>query len=182
MRKMLFLGAATAALFTAGTANATKMFTVSGTFIDTANNNAAGTLNGTISTNDAMSALESFSLTSSQSGRFESILYSTSTANWTMGGLPGTPLSGAAFTISSLLSGNTLTLQFPLPLTQSVTQLGSLSGESQRRNGVFFDVRSLSGTIAAVPEPATWAMMLVGFGMVAGAARYRRKSVAVTYA
>lgn len=35
---------------------------------------------------------------------------------------------------------------------------------------------------AAVPEPATWAMMLVGFGMVAGAARYRRRSTTATYA
>lgn len=32
-------------------------------------------------------------------------------------------------------------------------------------------------TIAAVPEPTTWAMMLVGLGMVAGAARYRRRSL-----
>ncbi len=30
---------------------------------------------------------------------------------------------------------------------------------------------------AAVPEPATWAMMLVGFGMVGAASRYRRRSV-----
>jgi hypothetical protein len=35
---------------------------------------------------------------------------------------------------------------------------------------------------AAVPEPATWAMMLVGFGMVAGAARYRRRSTVTTFA
>lgn len=27
----------------------------------------------------------------------------------------------------------------------------------------------------AVPEPATWAMMLVGFGMIGAAARYRRR-------
>ncbi len=36
--------------------------------------------------------------------------------------------------------------------------------------------------VAAVPEPATWAMMLVGFGMVAGAARYRRRSSNVSFA
>ncbi|MDP1027307.1 PEPxxWA-CTERM sorting domain-containing protein [Sphingomonas sp. KR1UV-12] len=30
-------------------------------------------------------------------------------------------------------------------------------------------------SVAAVPEPATWAMMLVGFGMVAATARYRRR-------
>lgn len=34
----------------------------------------------------------------------------------------------------------------------------------------------------AVPEPATWAMMLIGFGMIAATARYRRRSVATTYA
>lgn len=36
-------------------------------------------------------------------------------------------------------------------------------------------------TVTAVPEPTTWAMMLVGFGMVAGAARYRRRSTKVVY-
>ncbi len=30
---------------------------------------------------------------------------------------------------------------------------------------------------AAVPEPATWAMMMVGFAMVGAASRYRRRSV-----
>ncbi|MDP1027471.1 PEPxxWA-CTERM sorting domain-containing protein [Sphingomonas sp. KR1UV-12] len=34
----------------------------------------------------------------------------------------------------------------------------------------------------AVPEPATWAMMLVGFGMVAGVARYRRRAMQARYA
>lgn len=37
-------------------------------------------------------------------------------------------------------------------------------------------------SVAAVPEPATWAMMLLGFGMVAGASRYHRRSTAATYA
>lgn len=36
-------------------------------------------------------------------------------------------------------------------------------------------------TVSAVPEPATWAMMMVGFGMVAAAAR-RRRRVTVAYA
>ena len=35
---------------------------------------------------------------------------------------------------------------------------------------------------AAVPEPATWAMMLVGFGMIGGTARYRRRSVKASLA
>lgn len=36
--------------------------------------------------------------------------------------------------------------------------------------------------VAAVPEPTTWAMMLVGFGMVGGAARYRRRSTKIKFA
>ena len=37
-------------------------------------------------------------------------------------------------------------------------------------------------TVTAVPEASTWAMMLVGFGMVASAARYRRRSTKTVYA
>ncbi|RYF06470.1 MAG: PEP-CTERM sorting domain-containing protein [Oxalobacteraceae bacterium] len=37
-------------------------------------------------------------------------------------------------------------------------------------------------TVTAVPEPGTWGMMLVGFGMVAGASRYRRRSTKIVYA
>lgn len=34
----------------------------------------------------------------------------------------------------------------------------------------------------AVPEPATWAMMLLGFGFVAGTMRHRRRSTRVSFA
>ncbi len=33
--------------------------------------------------------------------------------------------------------------------------------------------------VGGVPEPATWAMMLTGFGMVGGATRYRRRKTAI---
>ena len=39
----------------------------------------------------------------------------------------------------------------------------------------------LSGNAGAVPEPATWAMMIAGFGLVGGAMR-RRSKVKVSYA
>lgn len=43
--------------------------------------------------------------------------------------------------------------------------------------------RALFGiAISAVPEPTTWAMMLVGFGMVAAATRYRRRTTKIVYA
>lgn len=35
---------------------------------------------------------------------------------------------------------------------------------------------------SVVPEPATWAMMIAGFGLVGGAMRRRKTRVAVTYA
>jgi hypothetical protein len=35
--------------------------------------------------------------------------------------------------------------------------------------------------VAALPEPATWATMLLGFAMVAGTIRYRRRRVAVVF-
>ena len=36
--------------------------------------------------------------------------------------------------------------------------------------------------IAGVPEPATWAMMIMGFGMVGGALRHRRRSATAALA
>ncbi len=35
---------------------------------------------------------------------------------------------------------------------------------------------------AAVPEPGTWAMMLLGFGMIGATARYRRRGMKTAYA
>ncbi|MBB4616653.1 PEPxxWA-CTERM sorting domain-containing protein [Sphingomonas abaci] len=36
--------------------------------------------------------------------------------------------------------------------------------------------------VFSVPEPSTWALMLIGFGMVGGAARYRRRKTAAAFA
>ena len=38
-------------------------------------------------------------------------------------------------------------------------------------------VEFLSSSIAAVPEPATWAMMILGFGLIGGALRSRKANV-----
>lgn len=38
------------------------------------------------------------------------------------------------------------------------------------------------GTVAAVPETATWGMMIAGFGMIGGALRARRRSTSVSFA
>ncbi|KQU62447.1 hypothetical protein ASG67_05020 [Sphingomonas sp. Leaf339] len=37
-------------------------------------------------------------------------------------------------------------------------------------------------TVSAIPEPASWAMMLAGFAMIGGATRHRRRKATVAYA
>jgi hypothetical protein len=54
--------------------------------------------------------------------------------------------------------------------TASVDVTGSFSG-----TGTFYD------TLGAVPEPATWAMMVIGMGIIGFAAR-RRQNASVSYA
>ena len=56
-------------------------------------------------------------------------------------------------------------------------------------NGVGGDYRYALGEvqfsdtpIAAVPEPATWAMMMVGFAMLGASARYRRRATRIAIA
>lgn len=39
----------------------------------------------------------------------------------------------------------------------------------------------VDNVVFAVPEPSTWAMMFLGFGMIGTAARYRRRSKTVSY-
>jgi hypothetical protein len=52
--------------------------------------------------------------------------------------------------------------------------------------GKMYDAFKLGGfgvsTMGAVPETATWAMMLAGFGMMGAGLRYRRRSSTVAYA
>lgn len=40
----------------------------------------------------------------------------------------------------------------------------------------------IRGQLAVVPEPTTWAMMFIGFGMLGVAMRYRRRSTTTNYA
>jgi len=44
-----------------------------------------------------------------------------------------------------------------------------------------FDVIGYNRRVVAVPEPATWAMMISGFGMIGGALRRRRRELVVSF-
>lgn len=68
-------------------------------------------------------------------------------------------------------------LDTPLLISFNANGLAALNAA----RGGFFSVGGSLGVMAsAVPETATWAMMLVGFAMVGATARYRRPKVAVT--
>ncbi|MBL9069908.1 MAG: PEPxxWA-CTERM sorting domain-containing protein [Sphingopyxis sp.] len=59
------------------------------------------------------------------------------------------------------------------------------TGKFISRTYVQFRTTSVSSEVlqSAVPEPATWATMLLGFGLIGGGMRYRRRQrVRVTYA
>ncbi|MBB4153733.1 hypothetical protein GGQ80_001639 [Sphingomonas jinjuensis] len=105
-------------------------------------------------------------------------------------GLTSTPNTGTAdqnadfVTFPSFNTTDTFTVngqayQFKLLGLTNVVGDGFLSSNASQ-----FNVREggnasadVFGILSAVPEPTTWAMMLVGFGMVGASARYRRRSV-----
>ncbi|GGB38299.1 hypothetical protein GCM10011380_29630 [Sphingomonas metalli] len=65
------------------------------------------------------------------------------------------------------------------------TNAGTFRGGIDNVNLSFAGGQTISTNFevaTAVPEPATWGMMLVGFGMIAATARYRRKSIAASVA
>ncbi len=45
-----------------------------------------------------------------------------------------------------------------------------------------FDAFEIDALAAAVPEPGTWAMMILGFGLAGGALRFRRRKTSVAFA
>ena len=63
-------------------------------------------------------------------------------------------------------------LTFNLAAGQSIYFAVNNAGNFQ------YDSTGLSGTIAAVPESATWGMMILGFGVMGAAMRRRRTTVA----
>jgi subtilisin family serine protease len=65
----------------------------------------------------------------------------------------------------------------PTTFTFDVGPLSSVSWKPVTGSGVQFDNITLADVTAAVPEPASWAMMLGGFGLVGGAMRQRKRTL-----
>jgi hypothetical protein len=103
------------------------------------------------------------------------------------------------FALGNIAAGTTLTLTHDdgAALFQNGARVGStVSGPTGKvTENVLFTNSGLTTltysrqnstpsilTVSAVPEPATWAMMLVGFGMVGAVARRRKAAVKVTFA
>ena len=60
--------------------------------------------------------------------------------------------------------------------------LGVFEAVAGNSDAAQFVIRTFTPTPGGVPEPAAWAMMLGGFGLVGSAMRRRKHSIAVTYA
>jgi hypothetical protein len=74
----------------------------------------------------------------------------------------------------ALISGGTNTLL--------VSGTVGAEGSSSPANASFSGNLSFANQVAAVPEPATWGLMVVGFGMIGAAARSRKTKTSVRFA
>lgn len=168
-----FVLAALVAAASTTSAHAAVIFSVNASF------SSGGTLTGTFTTNDAITQVIAINLISSANGNFQATTYSN------VGTIDNQQLPNT-FRLT-VTSGATKQLQlvFTPALSTSGSTIGGNSFEAQQIIGA--GNRSITGTASvqtapAVPEPATWAMMIGGFTLVGAAMRRRRQTSVVTYA
>lgn len=152
-------------------AYASVTFDVTGIYSD------GGTLSGTFTTDDALTTLESTSLTvSGGSLGLDSVIFND--ASYITAGTQDLPNSFSLLALSTV--NKSLSLVFSTPLTLSGATLSTASDNYQQYVGTRTIV---SGSVVnpdatAVPEPASWALMLTGFAAVGFALRRRRDRLA----
>lgn len=95
--------------------------------------------------------------------------------DFTAATLNGIPLHIVNSTTDPLSTAYTLTQVFSAGGTNTLI-LSGISGGSSSYSG------TVNYSVSAVPEPATWAMMIGGFGIAGVAMRRRARRVAVSFA
>ena len=99
-------------------------------------------------------------------------------AGETVGFLTDTGEMGS-FTLGNLNEVGFLGLSFDTPI--EALAFYRLDNEGGADASTAFGIDNVIGYAAAVPEPSSWAMMLVGFAMLGAGARYRRRRADVAF-
>jgi hypothetical protein len=86
--------------------------------------------------------------------------------------------NGRAFSVNTSGDKGSLLTNRRVTITAGVNE-ASFSGVRFTSQQNSFEIDNV---VFAVPEASTWALMLVGFGMVGAATRYRRRKTAVSFA
>lgn len=170
---------ALAAVLSASPAEAAIDYNITaGTFAD------GGTFSGTFTFDDSIGFVTNFDITTSSTAFFTGQRYTQST------GFAGNNINPTG---STVLFGNTVTdyyiqLMFSSPLASGLS--GSITGNYECNNcgtfrfvtgGTYSQAGANEISQGAVPEPSTWAMMLVGFGAIGYGMRRRRQKVSVRF-
>ena len=148
-------------------AEASVTFNVTGTFSD------GGTLTGTFVTDDALTTLQSTSLTvAGGSLGLDGVIFND--PSYIAAGTQNLPNDFTLWAFSSV--NKSLGLVFSTPLTLSGADLSTSSSNYQQYVGTRTIVSGsvTNADLAAVPEPASWALILMGFAAMGLALRRRR--------
>ena len=113
---------------------------------------------------------------------FNSLIFLQQNATGSVTLLPGGSTNLAAGTVT--INGSTISVVIPLIMLPSTGfdpdhygfSIWPRSSSAPAGNGQITDFAPNNATLAAVPEPATWAMLIVGFGMLGAAMRRRRST------
>jgi opacity protein-like surface antigen len=79
---------------------------------------------------------------------------------------------------TTLISNSGFNTALPKDQNKAVFKLGTFQLSTTAQNSGPRPFDNYAVTIAAVPEPASWALMIAGFGLAGGALRIRRRPVA----
>ena len=97
-------------------------------------------------------------------------------------GVAGGDSGGPQFINGKLVSVTSYGLTFGTAFGDFRANLNSSWGEFNGFVPLYIHKDFINGALASVPEPASWAMMLAGFGMIGGAVRRSRKTIAAQVA